>query len=123
MMGGMASNLEINPTHAVVTKLKGMLDEDGKPTSDAAAGYAELLFDVAAVSSGYELTDPSAFAKRVVALMGSGEEGLAAMETSATEAAEAAPAEAAAEEEISVPKEATPEETAEEEISVPKEAT
>merc|ERR1719217_1217519 len=37
MMGGMASNLEINPTHEVVTKLKGMIDEDGKATSDAAS--------------------------------------------------------------------------------------
>merc|ERR1719217_2068912 len=94
MMGGMASNLEINPTHEVVTKLKGMLDEDGKPTSDAAEGYAELLFDVAAISSGYELSDPSAFAKRVVALMGSGEEGLAAV--AAEEAAQDAPKEEAA---------------------------
>ena len=99
MMGGMASNLEINPTHEVVTKLKGMLDEDGKATSDAASGYAELLFDVAAISSGYELTDPSAFAKRVVALMGGGEDGLAAMATAVEEEApaaeEAAPAEEA----------------------------
>ena len=57
--------------------------------------YAELLYDVAVVSSGYELDDPSAFAKRVVALMEGGEEGLAAVappkaEEAAEEAAEAA---------------------------------
>merc|ERR1719375_2263582 len=73
----MASNLEINPNHEVVSKLKGMLDEDGKPTSEAAPEYAELLYDVAAVSSGYELSDPAAFAKRVVALMANGEDALA----------------------------------------------
>jgi len=89
MMGGMAANLEINPTHPVVDKLKGMVNDDGKQTSDAAPGYASLLYDVAAISSGYELDDPAAFTKRVIALMGEGEAGLAAL---ATAAAAAAPA-------------------------------
>ena len=94
MMGGMASNLEINPSHEVVEKLKGMVDADGKPSNDAASSYSELLYDVAAISSGYELSDPAAFTKRVIALMGSGEAGLAAL---ATEAAAAAPEPAAPE--------------------------
>merc|ERR1719310_1644249 len=81
MMGGMAANLEINPTHPVVDKLKGMVNDDGKQTSDAAPGYASLLYDVAAISSGYELDDPAAFTKRVIALMGEGEAGLAAPAT------------------------------------------
>jgi len=78
-MGGMASNLEINPSHPVVTKLRSMVGEGEGNASPAAAGYAELLYDVAAVSSGYELDDPAAFAKRVVALMEDGEEALAAV--------------------------------------------
>ncbi len=34
--------------------------------------YAQLLYDVAAVASGYEVADPGAFAKRVVAMMSGG---------------------------------------------------
>jgi molecular chaperone HtpG len=75
-MSGMASNLEINPKHEVIGKLKAMLAAEGEPPAGAAA-YAELLFEVAAISSGYELSDPAGFAKRVVALMGGGEEALA----------------------------------------------
>ena len=61
---------------------------------------ASLLYDVAAVSSGYEVDDPGAFAKRVVALM-SGED-LAATVADAPAAPEpeadaAAPAEEAVE--------------------------
>jgi len=78
-MGGMASNLEINPSHPVVAKLRSMVGEGEGNASPAAAGYAELLYDVAAVSSGYELEDPAAFAKRVVALMEDGEDALAAV--------------------------------------------
>uniref|UniRef100_A0A7S2MDC2 Histidine kinase/HSP90-like ATPase domain-containing protein n=1 Tax=Haptolina brevifila TaxID=156173 RepID=A0A7S2MDC2_9EUKA len=84
MMGGMASNLEINPKHPVIAKLKEMVGEGGDGVDAAAAGYAELIYDVAAVSSGYELSDPSSFAKRVVALMDGGVEALA-MEGTAVE--------------------------------------
>jgi hypothetical protein len=52
------------------------------------------LYDVAAISSGYELADPAAFAKRVVALMGSGEEGLASLATVVAEQPVAAEPEA-----------------------------
>ena len=77
MMGGMgASNLEINPKHPVVDKIKGLVG-DGTAAPPLAEAYAELLYDVASVSSGYELNDPAAFAKRVVALMASGDDGLA----------------------------------------------
>ena len=81
MMQGMASNLEINPKHAVIAKLKGMVGADGDPSDGAAAGYAELLYDVAAVSSGYEVAEPATFAKRIIALMSGGESELAAMQT------------------------------------------
>jgi heat shock protein beta len=89
MMQGMAANLEINSKHPVITKLKGMVGE-GAEVSGAAVGYAELLYDVAAVSSGYELAEPATFAKRIVALMGGGESELATMdEAKAAEAKEA----------------------------------
>jgi len=81
MMGGMASNLEINPKHPVILKLKDMVGEGGAAAEAPSAGFAELVYDVAAVSSGYELTDASAFAKRVVALMELGVDGLAALVT------------------------------------------
>ena len=58
-----------------------------RASSSAASGFAELLYDVAAVASGYELTNPGAFASRVVALMEGGEDALAALE--AAEAAKA----------------------------------
>ena len=82
-MGGMASNLEINPKHEVVLKLKGMVGDDAAAAaaSPTAKAYAELLYDVAAVSSGYEISDPAAFAKRVVALMSGGDDALAALAT------------------------------------------
>jgi len=96
-MAGMASNLEINPKHEVIGKLKGMLSGGDVPAGGAASAYAELLYDVAAVSSGYELSDPGAFAKRVVALMGSGEEGLAAVAAEEAAAKDAPKEEAAAE--------------------------
>jgi HSP90 family molecular chaperone len=78
MMAGMAANLEINPKHAVVARLQAMVGKggDGK-ADDASKGFAELLYDVAAVASGYELTNPGAFARRVVALMEGGEAALA----------------------------------------------
>lgn len=71
MLGGMAANLELNPNHPAVLKLKQMVDDDKK--SAATRDYATLLYDVAAVSSGYEVADPAAFAARVVRLM-TGEE-------------------------------------------------
>jgi heat shock protein beta len=100
MGGGMAANLEINPTHEVVEKLKGMMADDGTPTTGAASSYAELLYDIAAISSGYELNDPAAFTKRVVALMGAGEEGLAALALEVPEEPVAAPEEPVAAAEV-----------------------
>ena len=87
-MGGMASNLEINPKHEVVLKLKEMVAA-GDAQQPTAAAYAELLYDVAAVSSGYELGDTAAFAKRVVALMSGGDDALAALADEAASAEEA----------------------------------
>ena len=96
-----------------MAKLKGMEKGDG-----AAAQYAELLHDTAVVSSGYEISDPAAFAKRITALMADGEAGLAALATAAaaTGTAEAAAASAA---EATVTTEAEVAEGAEEEIILP----
>ena len=83
----MAANLEINPKHPAVLKLKGMVDDAG--ADDAATrDFASLLYDVAAVSSGYEIKDPADFAKRVVSLMAEG----VVMEMEDEPAEEAAPA-------------------------------
>merc|ERR1719401_2419249 len=68
----MAANLEINPKHDVVIKLRGMVAESSGEPNSIAKQYAELIFDVAAISTGYELTDPATFSKRVIALMGNG---------------------------------------------------
>jgi heat shock protein beta len=89
MLGGMASNLEINPKHPVILKLKEMVGEGGEAVGDSARGYAELIHDVAAVSSGYELVDAAAFAKRVVALMDGGVDALAMFAAAAGEGAAA----------------------------------
>ncbi|KAL3912720.1 MAG: hypothetical protein SGPRY_008240, partial [Prymnesium sp.] len=79
MMGGMAANLEINPKHPVVSKLKAMVDADR--ANSGAEQFAKLLHEVAVVSSGYEIEDPAAFAKRITALMADGEAGLADLES------------------------------------------
>ena len=67
---GMASNLEINPKHPAILKLKGMVESDR--AAAATKDFASLVFDVAAVSSGYEIKDTGAFATRVIALMSEG---------------------------------------------------
>ncbi|KAJ8598340.1 hypothetical protein CTAYLR_002980 [Chrysophaeum taylorii] len=59
MYGVSAPTLEINPTHPIVLKLKDQYDAD----------TALLLYDVAALASGYDLTDASAFANRITNLM------------------------------------------------------
>jgi len=115
MMGGMgmSPNLEINPTHPVVLKLKDMV-ASGASTA-AAEQYAQLLHEVAVVSSGYEIADPGAFAKRITALMADGEAGLAALSVSAP-----APAPSKAEELLTV--EADIQEGGEVEVELPEDS-
>ena len=66
--------MEINPKHPIVkdlnVKVKG--DKESAATKD----FAMLLFDVAGLTSGYEVDDMSSFAKRVMGLMSSGVEGV-----------------------------------------------
>ena len=59
--------MEINPKHPIVKELNRMVTEkkDDKATED----YAKLLFDVAGMTSGYDMEDMAGFAKRVMSLM------------------------------------------------------
>merc|ERR1712003_516610 len=61
--------MEINPNHPIIKDLNRMVkaDKDGKEAED----YAKLLFDVAGMTSGYDIEDMSGFAKRVTGLMSS----------------------------------------------------
>ena len=61
--------MEINPKHPIVKELDKLVKEDkeNKKTED----YARLLFDVAGLTSGYDVEDMSSFAKRVMGLMSS----------------------------------------------------
>ena len=87
---GMASNLEINPKHPAVLKLQGMVEPDR--SSAATKDFASLVFDVAAVSSGYEIKDTAAFATRVISLMSEGVDMAGWLKDAEAEAA-AAPSE------------------------------
>lgn len=61
--------MEINPKHPIVKELDKLVKED-KENKDT-ADYARLLFDVAGMTSGYDVEDMSGFAKRVMSLMSS----------------------------------------------------
>jgi len=70
-MGGMNNMnqavLEINPSHPIVEQLDRMVrsSRDDSETKN----FATLLYDVAAMTSGYDVEDPADFAKRVMTLM------------------------------------------------------
>mmetsp|Transcript_37327 Transcript_37327/g.59821 ORF Transcript_37327/g.59821 Transcript_37327/m.59821 type:complete len:771 (+) Transcript_37327:82-2394(+) len=66
------ANLEINAKHEVIKKLSSMVAADAGTPTVATTNYAKLVYDMAAVSSGWELKDPANFANRVAALMGGG---------------------------------------------------
>ena len=60
--------LELNAKSSIVVALN-----NGDLTSDEAEDAAELLFDVAALTGGYELSDAASFAAKVTKLMSSTE--------------------------------------------------
>jgi len=62
--------LEINPKHPIVQDLVGMIK--GNKESETTKNYAMLMYDVACMTSGYEVADSANFAKRVMTLMSSG---------------------------------------------------
>ena len=61
--------LEINPEHPIVQELDRMVkaDKDGEATKN----FAVLLYDVAGLTSGYEIPDANDFAQRVMNMMAS----------------------------------------------------
>ena len=73
--------LEVNPNHPIVRDLERMVsgmrgevgddeDADGGDV-DEARNFAVLLYDVAALTSGYEIEDSGDFAGRILSIMGS----------------------------------------------------
>mmetsp|Transcript_27938 Transcript_27938/g.67981 ORF Transcript_27938/g.67981 Transcript_27938/m.67981 type:complete len:740 (+) Transcript_27938:76-2295(+) len=61
--------MEINPKHPIIQDLQKMVKADKE--SEATKDFAMLLFDVAGLTSGYEVNDMSSFAKRVMGMMSS----------------------------------------------------
>lgn len=68
-MGGMNNKavLEINPNHPIVQDLDRMAKDDRG--SDKLKETSMLMYDVAAMTSGYDVGDLRSFAKRVMGLM------------------------------------------------------
>lgn len=59
--------LEINPKHPIVLDLERMVRSD-KDSADT-KNFAMLMYDVASMTSGYEVSDAGEFAQRVMAMM------------------------------------------------------
>ena len=59
--------MEINPNHPIVKDLERMVkvDKESKETEE----YALLMYDVASMTSGYDVSDMGSFAKRVMNMM------------------------------------------------------
>jgi HSP90 family molecular chaperone len=59
--------MEINPNHPIIKDLSKMVkaDKEGEKTLD----FSMLLFDIAGMTSGYDVEDLSGFASRVMGLM------------------------------------------------------
>ena len=67
-MGGMSKAvLEINPKHPIVKDLERMVSVDKE--SDELQDFALLMYDVASMTSGYEVGDMKSFASRVMKMM------------------------------------------------------
>ena len=60
--------LEVNPKHPIVKDLARKVQQDKE--SSELANSALLMYDVAAMTSGYDVGDMKGFAKRVMGLMG-----------------------------------------------------
>ena len=59
--------MEINADHPVVKALKVNYETD--PDADATKQTAFLLYDIAALTGGYTIDDPNAFAQRVTGML------------------------------------------------------
>ena len=61
--------LEINPNHPIVKDLNAMIKSSGGKDSKKTEDFALLMYDVASMTSGYDVTDVRGFAKRVMGVM------------------------------------------------------
>ena len=61
--------LEINPNHAIVKDLDRRVRDEADKESPELEDTALLMYDVAAMTSGYDVSDLRGFAKRVIGLM------------------------------------------------------
>lgn len=59
--------MEINPNHPIVKDLERMVK--GNKESKETEEYALLMYDVASMTSGYDVSDMGSFAKRVMNMM------------------------------------------------------
>jgi len=62
--------LEINPNHPILQDLENMVEK--KLDDSETKIYSMLLYDVARITSGYEISDSGEFAKRIMSLMTKG---------------------------------------------------
>eukprot|EP00580_Thalassiosira_gravida_P009944 CAMPEP_0201625364 /NCGR_PEP_ID=MMETSP0493-20130528/1185_1 /ASSEMBLY_ACC=CAM_ASM_000838 /TAXON_ID=420259 /ORGANISM="Thalassiosira gravida, Strain GMp14c1" /LENGTH=528 /DNA_ID=CAMNT_0048095331 /DNA_START=11 /DNA_END=1597 /DNA_ORIENTATION=- len=60
--------LEVNPAHPIVQDLERMIGS-GAEESEEPKNFATLLYDVAALTSGYDIEDSGDFAQRILSLM------------------------------------------------------
>lgn len=72
--------MEINADHPVVKSLRSSFESD--PDSTSTKQTALLLYDIAALTGGYSIDDPNAFAQRVTGMLEDriGEEGAGSSE-------------------------------------------
>jgi HSP90 family molecular chaperone len=59
--------MEINPNHPIVKDLERMVKNNKE--SNETEEYALLMYDVASMTSGYDVSDMGSFAKRVMNMM------------------------------------------------------
>lgn len=59
--------MEINVDHPVISSLRKSFEI--APDSDDSRQTAMLLYDIAALTGGYSIDDPGAFAKRVTGML------------------------------------------------------
>lgn len=59
--------MEINPDHPVVRSLQASYNT--QPDADSTKQTALLLYDIAALTGGYSIDDPNAFAQRVTGML------------------------------------------------------
>lgn len=93
MMGSMSQAvLEVNPSHPIVQDLEAAIKENGDgEDNESARNSAVLLYDVAALTSGYDIEDSADFAKRILSLMSS-KAGSSGVQDAEVEAASEEPA-------------------------------